>query len=75
VTHDDLRRPVRVIPEIPGFFTRFFGSFCLLAAEQHSTTVTNSLGWGEHLNNVKDFSQHVNVKQLYSAAGCDAIRL
>ena len=41
VTHDDLQRPVRVIPEIPGKTHRyfrvlpgFFGIFCLLTTEQ-----------------------------------------
>ena len=41
VTHDDLQRPVRVIPEntretpgIFGFYPVFFGIFCLLTTEQ-----------------------------------------
>ena len=41
MTHDDLQRPVRVIPEnsrenpgIFGVYPGFFAIFCLLAAEQ-----------------------------------------
>ena len=71
MTHDDLQPPgagnTRKYPENPRYFRVFYPGFLPFSAcwplNNSNTTVTtvtnsNSMGWGEHLNNVKDFSQH-----------------